>query len=383
MLLAALRKAGIGLLALALCLSLPAQALADEAPALFVNGRQLHPDVPPVIVEGRTLAPLRVIGEALGGDVFWDEKEKRVFVHSADGRVVILKIGEKQAEVRVPKQVKMGDVVVTLQGTFDVRQVTLDVPAQILNGRTLVPLRFLAESLGVEVQWDGETRSVKMTHRGAEQTPETANRTAVERFLAELEAFGKLVNYTAHVVDVRQNDLSHYTWDGRLNHYEGNEAVAKTITLHLPVPKTTSVWKREDRLVAGKVYVKAEGQDAWSVKEGSPEKIRGVLGTPKATALLKADPSLVIWATQVSSPNGFTQFEATAKPDLLEQLGYGSATQNGKIRLTLNIRPEGSVESLHWRYVTFTDVGLEFVSGAVENIVAGNASPVLAPQITQ
>ena len=56
---AALHKVGIGLLIVALCLSLPAQALADEPPGLFINGRQLHPDVPPVIVEGRTLAPLR------------------------------------------------------------------------------------------------------------------------------------------------------------------------------------------------------------------------------------------------------------------------------------------------------------------------------------
>ena len=144
-----------------------------------------------------------------------------------------------------------------------------------------------------------------------------------------------------------------------------------------------SAVKREDRVVKGRVYVRVEGRDEWSVEEGGPEKIRGVLGPPAAAAALKAAPDLVIWATQTKLPDGFTQIQAAVKPDLFQQLDHSSAADTGKIYFTVNVGPDGSVRSLYWEYVHLTNVGLALVTGAVENIVTGNASPVYAPQAIQ
>jgi len=94
------------------------------------------------IVEGRTLVPLRAIFEALGATVEWNGETKTV--NSAlDKTQIKLTIGDKALY-------KNGE------------KVELDVPALIVNNRTLVPVRAVAESFGVEVEWDSKTRTVML-----------------------------------------------------------------------------------------------------------------------------------------------------------------------------------------------------------------------------
>ena len=95
------------------------------------------------IVEGRTLVPLRAIFEALGASVEWNGETKTV-TSVLDETEIKLTIGEKALY-------KNGETV------------ELDVPAQIMNGRTMVPVRAISESFGVKVEWDGETRTVILT----------------------------------------------------------------------------------------------------------------------------------------------------------------------------------------------------------------------------
>ncbi len=95
---------------------------------------------PPVITGGTTLVPLRGIFESLGAQVEWDPATKTVKA-SKGGTTITLRIGEKQAA-------KNGVVVPLAQ------------PAQILNGSTMVPLRFVSEALGSTVKWDGATKSI-------------------------------------------------------------------------------------------------------------------------------------------------------------------------------------------------------------------------------
>lgn len=110
------------------------------AVALVVDGRWLEPDVPPHIVSGRTLVPARIIAEALGARVSWDPVAARVRVLLGE-QDIILSPGRQTALVNG-------------------REVALDVPAQIIAGRTLVPLRFVGEALGVSVGWDPVRRQV-------------------------------------------------------------------------------------------------------------------------------------------------------------------------------------------------------------------------------
>ncbi|PWK16219.1 copper amine oxidase N-terminal domain-containing protein [Tumebacillus permanentifrigoris] len=102
---------------------------------VYVTGKKPAFDVQPVILEGRTLVPLRAIGTALNADVKWDEATQTVTLTNKDGRIVTLQIDSKQA-------------------TVDGQPVTLDVPAKKLNDRTLVPLRALGNFFHLEVNWD-------------------------------------------------------------------------------------------------------------------------------------------------------------------------------------------------------------------------------------
>lgn len=99
-------------------------------------------DAAPFLVLGRTLLPLRFVGEALGVTFTWDKQSKTVTYLSSKGPVV-LTVGKKSALVGEEEK-------------------TLDVPGRILAGRTFVPLRFIGESLGSEVIWHGKDKKVEI-----------------------------------------------------------------------------------------------------------------------------------------------------------------------------------------------------------------------------
>ena len=98
--------------------------------------------MPPVIIEGRTLVPVREIFEALGGKVDWNSEAKRVTIWM-DENTIELEINSKLAGVNgVAKD--------------------LDVPAKIINNKTMVPVRFISENCGLKVDWNSETKTVSI-----------------------------------------------------------------------------------------------------------------------------------------------------------------------------------------------------------------------------
>lgn len=135
-------------------LMLFAVGIAPAAPAITVriDGKTLSfgVDASPQIVQGRTLVPLRAIFEALGAQVQWQAETKTV-VGTRGGTTIVLHVGEREA----------------LKGT---EKITLDVPAMIIRGRTMVPLRFVSEALGTYVSWDGEHQMIRISTR-ADQPP--------------------------------------------------------------------------------------------------------------------------------------------------------------------------------------------------------------------
>ncbi|MCL5982681.1 MAG: phosphate ABC transporter substrate-binding protein PstS [Firmicutes bacterium] len=127
---------------------LPAAAMAQARRPIAIefDGRTVASEVQPVIVgtgaRARTMVPLRVIFETLGADVSWEAATQTVTGRKA-GNVISLVIGNSTATVNGSPQ-------------------TLDQPAQILGGRTLVPFRFIGEALGARVEWDGARRVVRI-----------------------------------------------------------------------------------------------------------------------------------------------------------------------------------------------------------------------------
>ena len=104
------------------------------------NGKKVLTDVPPYIKDGRTLAPVRAILEALGMTVTWDPATQTA-TGVKDGTTISVTINSNTATVNGVQQ-------------------TLDVPAEITNSRTFVPVRFFAEALNMNVDWDSYTKTV-------------------------------------------------------------------------------------------------------------------------------------------------------------------------------------------------------------------------------
>lgn len=112
----------------------------DNAVSVILNGEKLSFDQPPVIVDGRTLVPIRTVVEAMGGTVAWDDTTKTATL--TYGRHIIT--------------LTVNSTTAYLDGQAN----TLDVAPQIIGDRTLMPIRFIAERFGFTADWDNNSRSV-------------------------------------------------------------------------------------------------------------------------------------------------------------------------------------------------------------------------------
>jgi len=116
---------------------------------MWVNDNEIEIDVPPQIVEGRTLLPIRWAAEPLGAEVGWDGDEKKVTVTLKD-TTIELWIGKSIAKVNGVNTPIDPD--------------NPKVVPMIINGRTMLPVRFVAENLGCQVDWDQDTKTVTITY---------------------------------------------------------------------------------------------------------------------------------------------------------------------------------------------------------------------------
>jgi hypothetical protein len=115
-----------------------------------LNGRPMALSVEPIQVVNRTMVPMRSIFEALGARVQWNASTQTVTA-TRDATDIQLTIGELVAQVNG-------------------QAVALDVPAMMYRGSTMVPLRFVSESLGADVRWNEATQTVSMFTNGAPYT---------------------------------------------------------------------------------------------------------------------------------------------------------------------------------------------------------------------
>ena len=130
---------------LSILLALTLLASAAGAVNLYVDMNLIHTDTPPTIVEGRTLVPVRAIFEAIGATVEWDGATSTATGVRGD-TTVIIQIDNTTAYVNGEAR-------------------TLDVPAQLINGRTMVPARFISEAMGCDVTWDAKTETAAVAYQ--------------------------------------------------------------------------------------------------------------------------------------------------------------------------------------------------------------------------
>ena len=134
-------------LLLALIISIvPVCTFADGEISVLVDSNKIDFDQNPIIVEGRTLVPLRAIFEALDAYVKWDGATQTV-VAKKWMTTITLQIGSNRIYKTTPSSANYFDI---------------DVPAQLVNSRTLVPVRAISEALGAHVGWDETTKTVSI-----------------------------------------------------------------------------------------------------------------------------------------------------------------------------------------------------------------------------
>lgn len=126
-----------------LSIGLPTAGRAAGEIKLKIDGQNVTTSPAPILLNDRTLVPVRLVSEKLGAEVIWNEKDRTVNIKKGSESMV-LRIDNRLVEYK--------------------REATLynicDVQPQIIDGRTFVPLRLVSNGLGADIQWDGASRTV-------------------------------------------------------------------------------------------------------------------------------------------------------------------------------------------------------------------------------
>jgi len=121
--------------------AIPLTVTAEAPIRVLLNGEEIQFDVPPQMINNRTMVPMRAIFEAFGYEVEWHYNTQVIYAWKSDTETITLTIG-------LP--------VIFVNG----EPANLDVAPQIVNDRTLVPVRAISEGLNADVDWDGDARIV-------------------------------------------------------------------------------------------------------------------------------------------------------------------------------------------------------------------------------
>lgn len=147
-----MRKIHLSLLIMALIILVAANLTFAAGITVYLNGQVQAYDPAPVIQKGTTIVPMRAIFEQLGAIIDWDDRTRTVT--AARGETLI--------------SLSVGQTIAYVNG----KPVPLAVPSQIIKGRTMVPLRFVSESLGASVKWDPATWSIYIDDRESSSATE-------------------------------------------------------------------------------------------------------------------------------------------------------------------------------------------------------------------
>ena len=174
---------------------LPTVVFAYDKPiSVTLDGEKLTFDVEPALIDGRTMVPIRAIFEAMGAVVEWDNDTQSAICTKGD-TIVKMTIDSPTIYINdVPSQ--------------------MDTSPVIINGRTLAPARFVAESFGYKVEWDNENAIAKITSVVSEPEKEPEE-TDADEFVVDIHDTSEGSFYKPY--------LSYYY--GEFQPYAGNEKI--------------------------------------------------------------------------------------------------------------------------------------------------------------
>lgn len=111
---------------------------------IYYNNHLLKTDIAPFIENGRTLVPISIIAQNMGAKVKW-HNDKKLITISRQNTIIHIEIGNSTLLTETNEKRKV---------------IKLDVPAKIINDRTMFPLRAISEIFGCDVKWDKKTNSI-------------------------------------------------------------------------------------------------------------------------------------------------------------------------------------------------------------------------------
>ena len=201
--------------------------LADDNITVEIDGKTIAFDVTPKVIDGRTLVPLRKIFEEIGALVKWNDETQTVSARKSS-KTITLAIDSSDLQIDKGKTDDEGNPIV--------ETIALDVPAQLVSGRTLVPVRAISESFGLNVDWDDDNQKVIITSDDKEDDSWKENTTKID--LDKLTYEGKGVEISNKQIKITSG--GDYSLTGTLT--DGNITIStkEKVKLRLNGVKITS-----------------------------------------------------------------------------------------------------------------------------------------------
>jgi hypothetical protein len=212
-------------------------ASANEEVGVFLDGDLLEFDVQPQIINGRTMVPMRKIFESLGATVEWENSTQLIRAKRQDITVVM----------------QINSPVMSVNG----RNITLDVPPQLVNGRTLVPVRAVAESFDVNVVWDEIYNSVVLSTYIPFNTSAEAFDYLCSWLLENGTVFSEYVYVGWDVIDDVEVQIRCFP-----DAVDGRSCISLNLNTYAIDEKITTIylWKTSDRTSVYASYISGDGE---------------------------------------------------------------------------------------------------------------------------
>ena len=283
----------------------------SQSISVMLNGQPVSFDYArPIEINGHILIPVRGVLEQLGAVVDWDQSSQTVHA-TRQNLTVDLRLGDRNARVNG-------------------RDVALDVPAQYLNGSTMVPLRFMSEALGASVDWSNATRTVSINTPSGQSViynppqpipnpPNYGNMAAISSFSADRDGFLKPGTRVLFTLNGTQGGQASLEIPGIADNIPMRETNPGTYETQWTVPRSSRGVSMSDVTAVAHLSVNgseklAESGQAFSI-DATPPRVTGL--RPPAEG-----------------------FVANARPLIGAQLsdGAGSGIDSNNVRFTLDGR---------------------------------------------
>ena len=193
-----------------LCLIPTVSAYSEKVISLEIDGTVIRTEVPPTVIGGRTMVPVRDIFEACGANVTWDPATKKI-TGSKGGKNVVMQVGSNK--------LYMNSSVATM-----------DCAPVIIEGRTLAPARYVALGFGGTTQWDALNKVVVITGVTTPTVETTTEMTTTTTVITTTETTTEMTTVAPvvvpsnepsdEIVKVVRNDLEHALGTYSLGSYE-------------------------------------------------------------------------------------------------------------------------------------------------------------------